>query len=462
MRYILIVFIIFLFSGCSSKKVELVEKECVQKEVPKIIQIKPLEKICVKEKTNIPIYDLKNIPQNVDIFTTNIDENDIFYDIQKKYNINYFSAWSINKPTKSVEDVKWPFVSYRFGKSYGENLQLHSKSFFDKMLKEANFKDYATINKKAITLKYLNIRAFPTLKPLLLDPTKAGEGFPFDYLQNSSILANKPVFISHYSLDRRWVYIFSSFASGWVQSDEIVVLKKEYIDKWKKSKQIYITKEGVPIYDTDARFLYVSKIGMSFALIDEDSKNYIVLSVSKDAKNNPFFKKSKISKEISSSSILNLNKKNLANIINEVSKSKYGWGGMYEQRDCSSTLRDMFAPFGIWLPRNSYQQSKVGEVISLENLTNDEKVALIKEKAIPFKTLLYKKGHIVLYLGIYNDEIIIFHNTWGIKTMIDGVEGRIVIGKSIFSSLKLGENQAGYDKNSEILKNLKSINILIN
>lgn len=102
------------------------------------------------------------------------------------------------------------------------------------------------------------------------------------------------------------------------------------------------------------------------------------------------------------------------------------------------------------------------EVISLENLSDEEKVKLIKEKAVPFQTLLYKKGHIVLYVGTYNDEIVVFHDTWGIKTKKDGIEGRIVIGKTIFSTLKLGKNQDYYDKDSELLRNLKSMNILTN
>jgi len=143
-----------------------------------------------------------------------------------------------------------------------------------------------------------------------------------------------------------------------------------------------------------------------------------------------------------------------------VSKTNYGWGGMYEQRDCSSMLRDMFAPFGIWLPRNSLQQSKVGRVISLSDLSDEEKINIIKEKAVPFQTLLYKKGHVVLYVGTYNGEIIIFHNTWGIKTKKDGVEGRVIVGKAVFSSLNIGKYVENYDEESSMLKNLISMNII--
>jgi hypothetical protein len=158
--------------------------------------------------------------------------------------------------------------------------------------------------------------------------------------------------------------------------------------------------------------------------------------------------------------ILEFNAKNIATIFNEVSNVKYGWGGMYGQRDCSSILRDFYAPFGLWLPRNSYEQSKIGRVISLEGLSDDAKIAKIKKEAIAFETLLYKRGHILLYAGIKDNEVVVFHNTWGVKTKENGKEGRYIIGKPIFSTLELGSNLKNYDQNASILSHLKSMNIL--
>jgi len=96
----------------------------------------------------------------------------------------------------------------------------------------------------------------------------------------------------------------------------------------------------------------------------------------------------------------------------------------------------------------------------LDGLDDDEKEQMIKQKAIPFQTLLYKRGHIMLYVGVYDNKPIILHNVWGIKTKKDGVYGRIIIGKTILSSLELGKYQKDYDENSSILRKLKSMNIL--
>jgi len=120
----------------------------------------------------------------------------------------------------------------------------------------------------------------------------------------------------------------------------------------------------------------------------------------------------------------------------------------------------MFTPFGIWLPRNSYQQGRVGKIISLKDLDDEQKIKTIKENAVPFQTILYKKGHVVLYVGTYEDEIVVFHNVWGIKTKQDGIEGRIVIGKPIFSTLKIGKEQPYYVEEAGLLKTISSMNII--
>ncbi|MCW8953453.1 MAG: SH3 domain-containing protein [Sulfurimonas sp.] len=460
MKYVFIILSIVILVGCTVKEQIQVDVITPVKEIAvKTDENLTLEEVSVKvPKKVIQISDLINIPQDVTQYSQHISKNAVFDTTQEKYEKYYFRIWNIDNVPETLNSIKWPFSSFSFGESYGENFQLLEKSFFDYMLENANFDTYATVNKNAVTLNNIDIRTFPTIKPLLMDPTLAGEGFPFDYMQNSTISANKPIFVSHYSKDREWVYIFSSFASGWVKSDEIVIIDQAYSDLWQKAQQVSIVKEDVPIYDNNGNFLFKSKIGMMFALIQENTDTYTILTVSSYKHSKPLYTKSKISKDIAKKGILKFNEHNINKIVSEVSKTNYGWGGMYGQRDCSSMLRDMYAPFGIWLPRNSYQQSKVGKVVSLENLSDEEKIKLIKDEAVPFETFLYKKGHIVLYVGTYNDEIIVFHNTWGIKTKKDDVDGRVVIGKPIFSTLRLGKNQENYDEDSEILRNLKSMN----
>jgi hypothetical protein len=185
-----------------------------------------------------------------------------------------------------------------------------------------------------------------------------------------------------------------------------------------------------------------------------------VRAVAPGAFNRPTFVTVRLKNSDVTTKPLFINKTNLTEIASGVMKSNYGWGGLYEERDCSSTLRDIFTPFGIWMPRNSRQQSRIGKVISFKDLNTTEKEALIKEKAIPFETFLHRKGHIMLYLGTYDDNIMILHNMWGIKTVDDNAdEGRIIIGKVVISTLKIGSEQEGFDYNESLLPKLDRMNI---
>lgn len=444
MKYIFSALALFLLVSCG-----IVEKK-----------ITPLKEVKNKEETtsNIVIEDLRDIPQDVNYYSSYIQNTN--YMIDKEFEKSYFSTWNMKKPKEILVDITWPFRYFNTTKSYGENLLPIKQSFFDSMYEMSNYKNYLTLNKKALTLNYTNIRALPTNKPLLRDPSLAGEGFPFDYLQNSAINPNVPLFVSHYSKDKQWVFVFSSYTYGWIESKDVVFINDINTQKWQNAKQVYITKEGIPLYTQANKALFNTRIGMIFALIDEDENNYTLLTVSTFKNNEAMFHKSKISKKFASLTPLSLSRKNINTIIREVSKTNYGWGGVYEQRDCSSTLMDLYAAFGIALPRNSSKQAKVGKIIDLSNLNNSDKEKMIKEKGVPFETLLYKKGHIVLYAGVYNDEIIIFHNTWGIKTKINAKEGRFLIGKTIFSTLKIGKELKGYDKSAELLRNIKSMNII--
>ncbi len=441
MKYVYLAIIGVLFSSCATIE-EGTSKTTLKN------QTKTLE---VKES----VQDLSVISQDVRTYSKDIQTS--LLSSQAEYEKNYFRVWNIEQSEISLRDAMWAHRTYVVGKTYGENLQLLKQSFFDNLLENSNYKSYLSINKKALTLKRLNIRAMPSNKPVLLDPTKAGEGYPFDYLQNSSISANKPIIISHYSKDKKWAFIESSFTYGWVKSRNIVELDEQYTKLWQQAEQVFITKEGVPIYSDEGDFLFKSRIGMMLALVSEESEMYTILTVSKYKNKEPLYIKSTIDKSIAHKNQLEFNSKNVNKVLKEISKTNYGWGGMYAQRDCSSTLRDFYAPFGLWLPRNSYTQSASGEVVFVDKLTNSEKIKTINEYGVPFRTLVYKKGHIALYVGSINNKPIIYQNVWGVKTKKVGIEGRFIIGKPIFSTLEVGSNLKYYDTNSSMLSTLKSI-----
>jgi len=407
------------------------------------------------------IEDLKTFPQNISAYLPNLKKQARYLGSQSSYDEKYFEPWNYTKPPFEKELILWPFSSYTYGKSYGENLKLLKQEWFTQMKLNGNYDAYGSLNQKAISLEYLNLRNFPTQKPLFKDPSIAGEGFPFDYMQNSGIHANEPLFVSHLSADGEWAYVFTAYATGWVEKNGISFISEDVAKQWQEARQIELIDEYYPIKDLDGNFVFQSRVGMRLALISvEDPHAYIALAITAGKHNMPTYTKVSVPKSIAHEGQLLFNEKNIEHITQLMLKSHYGWGGLYQEKDCSSTLRDLYAPFGVWLPRNSTQQAKVGRVISLEELSINQKREKIIEQGVPFETLLYKKGHILLYLGEYKGKITVLHNVWGIKTLEDGKEGRKIIGRTVVSSLELGKERKNYDKDKGILSQLVSMNIV--
>jgi len=457
LKYLYAVLYIYLLVGCSQKEiVPLTPIEQIKVDKPTTSVKKTLIKVKKVEKKDDFLKDLLLYPQHIEVYTKDI--NNSYISTQKKFEKKYFRVWNIDNMSVPLNDAMWAYKVFTSKNSYGENLKKIDSSFFDQIKIESDFKNYSTINKRAISLYNLNIRAFPTDNPVFMNPTKAGEGFPFDYMQNSTIAPNKPLFVSHYSKSKKWVFIESSFAFGWVKAKDIAFIDKKYTDMWQKAKQVFLLCDDEKIYTEDKKFLFDTRVGMLLPLINEIDDGYNVLTISA-FKHKAYYHSSYIPKNIASIGIIEHNEKNINKVINGMKYTKYGWGGLFNQRDCSSTLRDFFIPFGVWLPRNSHKQSLSGEVISLDGLTKSEKIKIIKSKAIPFRTLLYKRGHIALYIGVRDDNVMIFQNVWGVKTKIDKQEGRYIIGKSVFSTLEIGKELRYFYKNSSMLSQLKSMSI---
>ena len=79
----------------------------------------------------------------------------------------------------------------------------------------------------------------------------------------------------------------------------------------------------------------------------------------------------------------------------------YGWGGQDSGLDCSRFLMEVFAGFGLQLPRFSGHQALAGTFsVDVSKARSDkDKLLLIDEANKKGLVLLYFPGHIMLYLG---------------------------------------------------------------
>ncbi len=393
---------------------------------------------CAHKKT-VPypkeIKDIKAYEQKADNYLKNVPSIEYYDQIKfdKVFNKKYFQPWHIKKPYASKKQATWGHV-YAKRKVYGDNHRPISKKWFKKQIANADFDNYNTILKKAITTKNSALRVFPTNSKIFYNPKKAGEGFPFDYNQNSGIKINSPLLISHYSKDKAWAYVQASFASGWIQINDIAYVDEKIAKKFESGNYYVAIKDNFPIYKNGVFKEYI-KVGTIFP----KTKSGKYLTIGKDINLNGFLSTVTLNENQIDKKPIKLNQKNVATIFNELISEPYGWGELLNHRDCSALTRDFIAPFGIYLGRNSASQKNQGKYHNLLKLTPEEKKAYIIKHATPYLSLIYLKGHIMLYIGEKNGEPLAFHNIWGIKTLNKNNEqGRFIIGRAVVTTLNPG------------------------
>ena len=379
------------------------------------------------------------------------------------YNTIYFSVWHQKSPFHALPDrVRDDFRNLKPG--YGENKRLHPPSWMKKIQRNAALRNYPNAIGRGILTRNSNLRILPTGSPHFSSPNGDISAWPFDNLQRSSVPVNTPVFVCHVSLDKSWVLVETSFTFGWIPAEDLAYVDEAFVATWESGRYAVVVRDQTSVLDEKNRFLVKASVGHIFPLADQSEDRLQILVAVSDPLQNAVIRKGYISADAASPKPLRFNPVNAARIANEMIGEPYGWGGLYGHRDCSSMTRDFFAVFGIWLPRHSEDQVKeVGTYIDLKGLTPEAKEKVIQEKGIPYLSLLWRKGHVMLYIGVQDGRALIFHNIWGIRTRdSQGREGRKIIGQAVITTLQPGRELNDIDSASgTLLDNISAMNVLV-
>lgn len=411
-RFICLAILVLLASGCSSR-------------------------------TDAPVQDLVNLPQDAGFYHSLPDNERLISvaDQQLAYDHfieEHFGPWDRTEPKHPARDVFWGFAVYGEKKLYGENTLLRSPGWITQQATASRMAKYPSMSRMAITTVNTSMRVFPTHRPAFYDFARAGEGFPFDYMQNSLVLAGTPLYASHMSEDGGWVMVESRFAFGWVPVRDIGWVDDAFIEKFKTGHYGALTRDDVAALDNAGVYRFPAHIGTILPYASSCPSEACVLVPIRDEAGNAKLATVSLAADSVATLPLAATPANFTRLIDTMLGRQYGWGGLYEDRDCSSTLMDLMASFGIYLPRNSSQQIKVGEPISLEGLNLEDKKERILETSTPFLTMVRKPGHIMLYIGQRDGQPVVFHSVWGLKTKTGSQYGRKVIGGAVITSLEPG------------------------
>ncbi|HEY9513122.1 MAG TPA: SH3 domain-containing protein [Rhodanobacter sp.] len=105
---------------------------------------------------------------------------------------------------------------------------------------------------------------------------------------------------------------------------------------------------------------------------------------------------------------------NAANIIGQAFKllgERYGWGGAYGGRDCSSFVADVYAGMGVVMPRNTGRQaSSPAFARTLFTASSTPAERLRAAHALQVGDLVYIPGHVLLVLGQVDGQPYVIHD----------------------------------------------------
>ena len=330
---------------------------------------------------------------------------------------------------------------------YGENFRPYPKEWLQKIEDAINLKNYQASqqfdpNKRGILVQNTAGRVLPTDDVHFYHFTTPGEGYPFDNLQISSLYAGTPVYSIGQTQDSAWTLVISPYFIGWVRSESIASVTDGFINTWQKYAKknlVAITRTETPVIDSkNKQFQFKSYVGSLFPLVAENTTDFSVAIPTKNDEGRAVIRFANVSKEDAALMPLPATPKNFARVIKTLQNRPYGWGGMYFYSDCALELKNLYLPFGFYLPMHSSNQIYAGRMIDKSAETPTERLNYLMQEGRPLRTIVYTEGHIFLYIDKYDNPfaaepkkiVMSYQNKWGLKPKDNS--RRAILGQGLF------------------------------
>lgn len=316
--------------------------------------------------------------------------------------------------------------------------------YFADMEKNIDYTQFdSTVTVKfAMTVSYSELRALPSFEPLF----SSLDTLDLDRMQVTQLDLASPLAILYSTKDGEWYYVVSEIAEGWIHKDSIAFCSQNVIKDYKKWDRLAVTiSPNSDIFknaDMTDFFDYV-KMGtaLPIANINGEIAEIRIPYAKKDQ--NLGFMKAYISISDISIGYMKYTQRNVINQAFKHMNSPYGWGGMNGEQDCSSFIRQIFACFGITLPRNSTGQIQNGTFAASFEKNEPEhlRAQRIIKTGVPGISLIYFPGHIMLYVGSENNKPYIIHSIWGYGDDTDESESKTyLINRVAITTMSVGED----------------------
>lgn len=251
----------------------------------------------------------------------------------------------------------------------------------------------------AVTTKRGNLRLLPTSDGYYSSPND----IHYDDLQGTAIDPAQAVAVLADSLDGKFSFVETSDYSGWLSNDVLAATSRESWLKFAAPKQFaVVTANKILLGEPNSSDTALYQMGATipYQLAANAASEVMLELPTRAADGNLVVKPFKYNwaEKTLNNGYLPYTANNTIRQAFKFLGDVYGWGGQDDSVDCSSFIQDIYRSMGILLPRDAdTQNNSFADGISLSGLSTYERYANLK--AQKSGAILYKPGHIMLYLG---------------------------------------------------------------
>lgn len=271
------------------------------------------------------------------------------------------------------------------------------------------------------------LRAFP------------GKGLQdFESFQESTLFPGDPVAIVHASGDGRWVLVVSPRYVAWVERTAVAVGSRETVLAYaaRPSGRVVTGDEVRTVFTPEAPAVSELQLDMGTRIPLADlppdqpvngQGPYVSWTLelpTRAADGSLRFQPALLRRTADSApDYLPLTR---ANILRQAFKflgERYGWGHLYNGRDCSGFVSDVYRSMGLQMPRNTGDQARSPALPHrLFTAADGHDVRMQAVGALQPGDLIYIPGHVMMFLGRVDGEPYVIHDVGG--TVFHDATGR--------------------------------------
>lgn len=302
------------------------------------------------------------------------------------------------------------------------------------------------------------LRTFPTMQRVF---SKPGD-FDIDRFQESALFPGAPVAVLHASRDARWRFVVAPNYAAWMQVDALAEGSRDAVLGYaEKQPQLVVTGSGVrTAFDPSRPALSQLPLDMGthFPLLTDWPRDepvsgqaayasWVMQLPARDANGHLQLVPALVPRG-SDARIgdLALSRANLLRQAFKLLGERYGWGHDYRGRDCSGFLSDVFASFGVRMPRNTGDQAKSPAFAHRSfdaSVVREQRMRTVA--ALQVGDLVYIPGHVLMVIGREDGEPWVIHDVQGVSVRDGDALRRIPLNGVSVTPLLTLQFDAGHD-----------------